>query len=104
MDKNQPPRGAHVGVLSTHNRQLLFARFFLMALFLVLSAMSFNPQGSPVAGVRGQPGLTDHQMRRATLDCGQDCERRYVDCLANGGGGLCDSQYDACLQRCLLFP
>ncbi len=96
MDKNQTSRGAHASDLSTQNRQLYLARFFLLALFLVASVMSLQPMTSADQKLRGR-----HQLRASAPDCSQQCEQQYVQCLASGRDPVaCDTQYNACIANC----
>jgi hypothetical protein len=126
MDKNQISQGTHAGVLSTFNRQLFWARFFLLALFLALSLASLQPRASvqaadqtlrranvsimslqPKASAQAaeqtlranKAGITSHQPRRSAWNC-PHCEADLVACLAGGGGSSCGAQYDACLSGC----
>jgi hypothetical protein len=84
MEKNQASRGAHARALSTHNRRLFLARFFLLALFLALSVASLQPRTS---------------AKSSELDCASECQQQYVQCLAAGGTN-CGAQFDACLAGC----
>jgi len=100
MNKNRTSQGAHAGVLSTRNRQLLLARFFLLALFLALSVMSLQPKTSQAADQKlRRVGLTSHQSRAGAPDCGDDCHQAYIQCLANGGH-FCGVLLDDCLSGC----
>ena len=103
MDKNQISKGTHAGVLSTVNRQLFWARFFLLALFLALSLASLQPRASAQAADRTLPGtkasITSNQPRGSAWNC-PHCEADLVACLAAGGGPGCGAQYDACLSGC----
>lgn len=105
MDKNQISQGTHASVLYTHNRQLFFARFLLLALFLALSLMSLQPKSSANAARQtlraGKVTLTSNQARAFAPDCSQQCEQQYVQCLASARDPLiCDIAYDACLAAC----
>lgn len=102
MDKNQISQGTHAGVLSNGNRQLFWARFFLLALFLALSLASLQPGASAKATDQllraGKASSTNYQPRAAVPNC-PACQQAYVECLA-GGGGNCGAQLDACLAGC----
>lgn len=105
MDKNQISQGTHAGVLSTHNRQLFFARFFLLALFLAFSLMSLQPKSSANEARQtsraGKVSLTSNQATAFEPDCSQQCEQQYVQCLASARDPLaCENEYDACLATC----
>ena len=87
MDKNRISRGSAFGALSTHNQLLLWARSYLLALFLALGWASF-------------------QLQVSAQNCLQECQRVYVQCLYNAFGdpvmeAICDDQYDACCEDCL---
>jgi hypothetical protein len=87
MDKNQTSRGALFGAFSTRNRQLLWARSYLLALFLALGWASF-------------------QLPASAQNCFQECQRIYVQCLYDAFGdpvmeAICDDHYDACCEDCL---
>lgn len=102
MNKNQTSQGAHAGVLSTGNRQLFWARFSLLALFLALSLASLQLRAAAQAAdqtLRGNKvSMTSHQPR-ASAPNAPPCEQLLVECLANGGGAAaCGAQYDACLE------
>ena len=103
MDKNQITQGMHAGVLSTTNRQLPWARIFLLALFLAFSLASLQPRASAQAAdqtLRGnKASITSHQPRASGPTC-SECQQALVACLANGGGANCDIQYDACIESC----
>jgi hypothetical protein len=102
MDKNRTSKEAPAGVFSTHNRQLLLARCFLLALFLALSVMSLQPKALQAADQKlRRVGLTSHQTRAAAPGCGEDCQQAYVQCLANGGH-FCGALLDDCLAGCPL--
>ena len=103
MDKNQISQGTHAGVLSTVNRQLFWARFFLLTLFLALSLASPQPTASAQAADQTLQGtkasITSHQPRGSAWNC-PVCEAELVACMAGGGGPSCGAQYDACLSGC----
>jgi hypothetical protein len=104
MDKNQASQGTPDGIHSTGKRQLFWARFFLLALFLAFSLASLQP-GTPVqAADQASPGdklrIMSLQPGASAPDCSH-CERAYVECMASGGGAICAQQYDACLVACL---
>jgi hypothetical protein len=105
MEKNQPSRGALAGVPSTHNRQLFLARFFLLALFLVLSLMSLEPKTSKAADQKlrvDKVSFSGRQASASVRDCAQQCQQEYVQCLASGRDpAQCDSQYNSCIAGCL---
>lgn len=98
MDKGQISQGTHAGVLSTNNRQLLWPRFFLLVLFLALSLSSLQPRAAAQAGNQtlraDKVSVTSHQPRASA----PNCERAYVECLAGGGGAICDIQYNVCIE------
>ena len=105
MDKNQISQGTHASVLSTHNRQLFFARFLLLALFRTLSMRSLQPKCSANAARQtlraGKVSLPSNQARALAPGCAQQCEQQYVQCLASPRDPLiCDHAYDACLAAC----
>jgi hypothetical protein len=103
MDKNQISQGTHAGVLSNTNRQPLWTRVFLLALFLALSLASLQPGASAGAADQSARGnkasLYSHQPTGQAFDCSA-CEEGLVMCLARGEGPSCGAQYDACLRRC----
>lgn len=104
MGKNQTSQETTCGVRSEGNRQLLWARVFLMASLLAFSLIVLQP-GPPVqAGnqpLRGENvGRPSIQTSGFATDC-THCERAYVECLAAGGDVFCEIQYDACLEACL---
>ena len=103
MDKNQISQGTHAGVLSTAYRQLFWARFFLLALFLALSLVSLQPRASAQAAhqtLRGEKAsITNRPPGTSGRNC-PNCEQALAACLAGGGGGNCGAQYDACLAGC----
>lgn len=96
MDKNQISRGTHASVLLTANRQLPWARIFFLALFLAFGLASMqaraSAQGQTLRGTKA--GMTSRQPRTSA----SSCEQAYVECLANGGGAICDIQYNACIE------
>lgn len=98
MLKNQLSQGAHARALSTVNRPLFWARFFLLASFLALGILSLQPQGSAQAAgqaLRGEKAvLSSPQAKPAAPNC-PACEQALVECLAAGGSN-CLAQYDAC--------
>ena len=104
MEKNQPSRGALAGVPSTHNRQLLLARVFLLALLIALSVMSVQPRSSAQSAdrlLRTKGSVASRRSTAAALDCGQQCQQQLVQCLASGrDAAACDAKYDACLAGC----
>ena len=110
MDKNQTSQGAHAGVLATGNRQLFLARFFLLALFITLSVISLQPKASAQATEqtlqRQTGGLAGHQLKASApvkvsvRDCHDECERAFVECLAQGGSN-CNAKYDVCAVGCM---
>jgi hypothetical protein len=103
MNKNQISQGAHAGALSTRNRQLFWGRFFLLALFLVLSLSSVQPKTSAQAADlslrRDKVSLTSYSSKAFAKNCPQQCERVFVECLAQGGSN-CGPQFDACYENC----
>ncbi|HVG18673.1 MAG TPA: hypothetical protein VNI02_06440 [Blastocatellia bacterium] len=111
MDKNQTLQGAHAGALTTGNRQLFLARFFLLALFLTLSVISLLPEASAPSLAqnlqRQAGGLAGHQLmasapvKVSAPDCHDECERAFVECLAQGGSN-CDAKYDFCAVGCMM--
>ena len=102
MDKNEISRGTHASVLSTNNRQLFWARFLLLVLFLAVSLASLQPRASAQAAnkaTRGnEVGITSHQLPASSRNC-PACQQAYVECIANGGTN-CTAQYYACLENC----
>ena len=105
MDKNQNSQGTHASVLSTNNRQIFFARFLLLALFLGLSLMSLQPKSSANAAHEtlraSRVSSTSNHARAFAPDCAQQCEQQYVQCLASPRDPLiCDNEYIACLSAC----
>jgi hypothetical protein len=105
MDKKQTSQGAHAGVLSTRNRQIYWARFFLLAMLLTLGLTSFQPQTSAQAAEQtlrgGKASLTNSQPRVFNPPNCQDCQRALVECLAGGGGAAaCGAQYNVCIESC----
>lgn len=102
MDKNQISPGTHASVLSTVNRQLFWARFSLLLLFLALSITSLQLRASARAADKtlraGQVSVTSYQSPASAPNCAA-CQQAYVECLANGGPN-CAAQYDACLASC----
>jgi len=100
MDSKQTSQGTHASVLSTVNRQLFWARFFLLVFFLALSVISLQPKPSQAADQKlRRVGLTSHQSRAGAPDCGDDCHQAYVQCLASGGH-FCGVLLDDCLSGC----
>src|SRR5947199_2575749 len=101
MEKNQTSPATPAGIPATRNRQLVLARFFFLALFLAFSVISIQPQTTAqAAGQRWHVGKAAHARNHSKAfapDCSSDCERTYVQCLANGGGTICDIQYDNCI-------
>jgi hypothetical protein len=104
MEKNQTSQASPAGIPATRNRQLVLARFFFLALFLAFSVISIQPQTTAqAAGQRlhlGHASLAHNHPQAFAPACPSDCERTYVQCLANGGGAICDTQYDSCLAGC----
>jgi hypothetical protein len=102
MDKKQTSQGAHAGVLSTRNRQIFWARFFLLAMLLTLGLTSFQPQTSAQATeqtVRGdKTSLTSPRPKASAPNC-QSCQQALVECLASGGSS-CYVQYNRCIENC----
>jgi hypothetical protein len=102
MDKNRLSQRTHAGVLSTVNRHLFGARFFVLALFLALSLASLQPRASAQAADQTLQGnrasITNHQPSVSVRNC-PECEQALVACLAAGGAN-CGAQYDACLAGC----
>ena len=94
MDNRQTSQGTHASVLSTLNRRLFWARFFLLVFFLALSVMSLQPQTSQAADQKLRSMvLTSHKPRAVAPGCSEDCQQAYVQCLQNGGhfcGALLD--------------
>jgi hypothetical protein len=109
MDKIQASQGAHASALSTRNRQLFLARFFLLALFLALSVLNLQPKSSAQAETSAQAGdqvlrgviasLPSHQSSDSAPNC-QACQQAYVECLASGGGVICEIRYNDCIENC----
>lgn len=103
MDKNQISQGTHASVLSNVNRQPIWARLFLLGVFLTLSLASLQPRASARAADRsaGADRATGSSQLRTgrSWDC-SICEEGLVMCLARGGGASCGAQYDACLEHC----
>lgn len=125
MDKNQISPGTHASVLSTVNRQLFWARFSLLLLFLALSITSLqlgasartadktlragqasvtSVQSTPsVRGAdhtlpEGKVSITSHQLPASARNC-PACQQALAECLGNGGSN-CYAQYFACLASC----
>ena len=103
MDKNQISQGTHASVLSTVNRPLFWARFFLLALFVALSLTSLQPRATAQSAGEtmreGKASITSHQQRALAPDC-PACQQALVECLAGGGGGNCYTQYYDCIDGC----
>jgi hypothetical protein len=100
MENNQiSSQGAHTSAFSTRNQQSFWARFFLLALFLVLTLTSL--QSKAPAQAADHAGQEDKAVLKSfdPPDC-DECERIYVECLAGGGGTTCHVQYQACIQNC----
>jgi hypothetical protein len=105
MDKNQISQGAHASVLTTRNRQIFWARFFLLAMLFVLGLTSFQPQTAAQAAdqavQRNKTNVTISQPSASAPNCPDQCEQALVECLASGGGAAsCGKQYDVCLTGC----
>ncbi|HEY9230907.1 MAG TPA: hypothetical protein VIS78_02145 [Blastocatellia bacterium] len=104
MEKNQTSQASPAGIPATRNRQLVLARFFFLALFLAFSVISIQPQTTAqAAGQKWHGGHAGHARSHSKAfapACPSDCEHAYVQCLANGGGASCDTQYDTCLAGC----
>ena len=99
MDKSQISRGALACVLSTKHRRRLLARFILPVLFLALSLVGLQPMTT--ANTDGN--LTQARtisIQAKTSDCQDVCLDAYTQCLALGGGPICDAQYTRCLADC----
>lgn len=83
MDKSLNTRGAHAGALATRNRPFSWARLFPLALFLTLIP-------------------TGPQATASAQTCTQQCHQEYTDCLRSGPPAICDSNYDTCLESCMV--
>ncbi len=86
MEKNQLSQAPCAGVAATRNRRVFLAPFFLLALFIAFSAISFQPQ-------------TSAQAAAFAPDCAAACAAAFNECDANGGTG-CEAQFNRCLSDC----
>ena len=103
MEQTSISWGASTGASSIRNRRFWWARVGVLALLLTLSVLA--PQPTTSAHTAGQArrekkiSLTSHRLKAAIQSC-PECEKAYVDCLRNGGGVMCEIQYDACESTC----
>ena len=102
MDKNHISQGTHASVLSTNNRQLSWARFLLLALFLAVSLASLQPRASARAAdqkAAKSKASTSLNSNASARNC-PACQQALLECMGNGGGGECYVQYYACIASC----
>lgn len=101
MDKNQISQGTHASVLSTVNRHLPWTRILLLvSLFLAFGLASQQSWASAQAADQSlradQASMTSRQPKHSAQN-EPPCEQMLVQCLANGGGGICLDEYDECV-------
>jgi hypothetical protein len=99
MDNRQTSQGAHAGAFSIRNQQSFLARFFLLALLLILSVASLQ---SKAPAQTANQTLQENKAGLTTLNppnC-DECQQAFVECLAGGGGVTCHVQYNICIQNC----
>src|SRR5262245_48991115 len=103
MQNSHMSQRPHAGVLSTINRQLSRTRLLLLLLFFAFSLAPSQPGASARHAddrieVSSESAPNDNALG-FLQDC-LECQEAFVICLAQGGGVLCDMQYDACIESC----